>query len=321
MRVEMNSIASEANLTEVERRSKDMMNANKIQIVLDKGFQGIFTLAGLISVLAVFSITIFIFSKGIQPFIPGNAEGNYSLVDFITGTVWKPGQGIFGIGYMIVASVLGTFGAIIIGVPIGIFTAVYIAEIASPKVSKIVKSLVELLAGIPSVLYGVFGFSVIMPMIKKISPFNIGDSLFSVILILSIMILPTIVSVSETAIRAVPYSYREGAYGLGATKMEVIFKTVLPAAKSGILAATVLGVGRAIGETMAVILVAGNPESGIPESIYSTVRLITNNIVLEQGYASGLHAEMLFSTGVVLFVFIMIINILLSKIQKKVGND
>jgi len=297
------------------------MAVNKKQIYLDKAFQGIFTLAGLISVLAVFSITFFIFARGVQPFVPGNAEGAYPLFDFITGTSWKPGQGIFGIGYMIVASVYATFGAIFIGVPIGILTAVYIAEIASPRTAEVVKSLVELLVGIPSVLYGVFGFSVIVPMIKSISPTGIGDSLFSVILILSIMILPTIISVSETAIRAVPNSYREGGYGLGATKMEVIFRTVIPAARSGILAATVLGVGRAIGETMAVILVAGNPEGGVSESIFSTVRLITNNIVLEQGYATGLHSQMLFSTGVVLFVFIMIINLTLSQIQKKVGNS
>jgi len=166
----------------------------------------------------------------------------------------------------------------------------------------------------------VFGYAVIVKFVRSISPYNIGDSMLSVILILSIMILPTVVSISESAIRAVPSAYKEAAYGLGATKTEVIFKTILPAGKSGILAAVVLGVGRAIGETMAVILVAGNPEGNIPRTIFDQVRLITNNIVLEQGYASGLHEEMLFATGIVLFIFIIIVNLTLNKIQKGIGE-
>ncbi len=307
----------------IKKENKDVDNAilkeNRKQTILDKLFHIVFLLCACMAVVAVFAITIFIFSKGLQPFIPGNEEGTYSFIKFITGLEWKPSQNIYGIGYMIIASIYATVGAIVIGVPIGILTAVFIAEIASPRIADIVRPMIELLAGIPSVLYGVFGFAVIVPFVRNyISPFQLGDSLLSVILILSIMILPTIISVSETAIRAVPKSYKEGAYGLGATKMEVIFRTILPAAKSGILAGVVLGIGRAIGETMAVILVAGNPESGIPRTIYDQVRLITNNIVLEQGYAEGLHEEMLFSTGVVLFLFIMIINIILNKIRSKV---
>lgn len=302
-----------------ENDVKAIIKENKKQTILDKTFHILFLLCACMAIVAVFAITIFIFSKGLQPFIPGNKEGTYSFIKFITGLEWKPSQDIYGIGYMIIASIYATVGAILIGVPIGILTAVFIAEIASAKVADIVRPMVELLAGIPSVLYGVFGFAVIVPFVRNyISPVQLGDSLLSVILILSIMILPTIISVSETAIRAVPMSYKEGAYGLGATKMEVIFKIVLPAARSGILAGVVLGIGRAIGETMAVILVAGNPESGVPRTIFDQVRLITNNIVLEQGYAEGLHEEMLFSTGVVLFLFIMLINTILNKIQRKV---
>lgn len=296
------------------------LTKNSLTKFWDKFFHALFLLCALVSVLSVAAIIVFIFSKGIKPFIPGNAGGNYSLIAFLTGSVWKPSQQIFGIGYMIVASVLATAGSVLIGVPVGLMSAVFISEIAPKKLADIVRPMIELLAGIPSVLYGVFGFAVIAPAIRSISPFKVGDSLLAVILILSIMILPTIVSISETALRAVPMSYKEAAYGLGSTKMEVIFKVMVPAAKSGILAGVVLGIGRAIGETMAVILVAGNPENGMPISIFSKVRLITNNIVLEQGYAAGLHEDMLFSTGVVLFAFIMIINVILNKLRKKIGE-
>ncbi len=297
-----------------------MKNGKLGQAALDKTFNIIFLACASIAILAVLSITIFIFSKGIQPFLPGNAEGNYSLWEFLTGTYWKPSNNVYGIGYMIVASVISTIGALIIGVPISLLTAVFIAELAPKRLASIVRTIIELLASIPSVLYGVFGYEVIVRFVRGISPYNIGDSMLSVILILSIMILPTIVSISESAIRAVPKAYKEAAYGLGATKTEVIFKTILPAGKSGILAAVVLGVGRAIGETMAVILVAGNPEGNIPRTIFDQVRLITNNIVLEQGYASGLHEEMLFATGIVLFIFIIIVNLTLTRIQKGIGE-
>lgn len=296
-------------------------NGKSKQVILDKSFNVLFLISACIAILAVISITVFIFFKGSQPFISGNAEGNYSLWEFLTGTYWKPSNGVYGIGYMIVASIFATIGALIIGVPISLLTAIFIAEIAPKKLASIVRTIIELLASIPSVLYGVFGYEVIVKIVKSISPYNIGDSLLSVIFILSIMILPTIVSISESAIRAVPSVYKEGAYALGATKTEVIFKTILPAGKSGILAAVVLGIGRAIGETMAVILVAGNPEGNLPRSIFDQVRLITNNIVLEQGYASGLHEEMLFATGIVLFIFIIIVNLALNIIRKGVVNE
>lgn len=296
------------------------MIKNRKQVFVDKAFHTIFLISACIAILAVASITIFIVTKGVQPFFPGNAEGSYSLWKFIIGTQWKPSNNVFGIGYMIIASIFSTLGALIVGVPISLLTAVFIAELAPKKLASLFRTIIELLASIPSVLYGVFGYSVIIKFVRMISPYNVGDSMLSVIFILSIMILPTIVSISEAAIRAVPMTYKEAAYGLGATKTEVIFKTVLPAARSGILTAVVLGVGRAIGETMAVILVAGNPEGNIPKSLFDQVRLITNNIVLEQGYASGLHEEMLFATGVILFIFIIIVNIVLNVLQRRRGE-
>lgn len=294
------------------------MNKNRNNIgSLDRIARFIFILSAFVSVIAVISITAFIFFKGIQPFIKGNAEGNYSLLKFLTGDVWKPSQNIYGIGYMIVASVFATLGALLIGVPISLFTAIYISKFASKKIASVFRTIIELLASIPSVLFGVFAYTVIVSIVRYISPFHVGDSLLSVIIILSIMILPTIVSISESAISAVSKSYIEASYGLGATKIETVFRVILPAAKSGIFSAIVLGIGRAIGETMAVILVAGNPEQGLPTSIFDKVRLITNNIVLEQGYASGLHEEMLFATGAVLFIFIIIVNLILLKIRRR----
>ena len=230
-----------------------------------------------------------------------------------------PGSDKFGIATMVVASIVATVGALIIGVPIGILTAVFIAEVAPKKVAKIISPAVELLAGIPSVLYGIFGLAVIVPNIQNIFNLPKGQSLLAVIIVLSIMMLPTIISVSETAIRAVPKGYKEGSLALGASKIETIFKVVLPAAKSGILAAVVLGIGRALGETMAVILVAGNSPV-MPSSLMDSVRPLTTNIALEMGYAFGTHQEMLFATGVVLFTFILILNLVLNKLSNKAGN-
>ena len=178
----------------------------------------------------------------------------------------------------------------------------------------------ELLAGIPSVLYGAFGLGIIVPLIKKISPKVQGQSMLAVIIVLTIMILPTIVSLSESALNAVPKSYEEASYGLGATHMQTIFHVIIPAAKSGILSAAVLGIGRAIGETMAVMMIAGNPTAGLPDSIWAMVRPLTTNIAMEMGYASGKQSEMLFATGVILFVFIMIVNLTLIRLTKKAGE-
>lgn len=291
---------------------------NKRKEYPEQIFHGIFLLCALISVLSVIAIIIFVFSKGLKPFFGGDA---YSFLKFITGLKWSPDKEIFGVFYMIVGSVLATLGAIVLGVPIGLLTAVFIAEMAPKKLVSFIKPAIELLAGIPSVIYGAFGLGVIVPLINKISPTGQGQSLLAVICVLTIMILPTIISLSETSIRAVPKSYREASLGLGASKTQTIFKSVIPAARSGILSATVLGIGRAIGETMAVMMIAGNNIGGLPTSIFSKIRPLTTNIAMEMSYASGIHQEMLFSTGVILFVFIMVINITLIKLTGKVGNQ
>ena len=290
-------------------------NRNKNKYVLETVSKNIFFISSLISVLILLLIIGFVFYKGLTPFL----FKGYSFIDFFIGSDWLPGSDKFGIGPMVVASIIATVGALIIGVPIGILTAVFIAEVAPKQVAKLISPAVELLAGIPSVLYGIFGLAVIVPSIQNIFNLPKGQSLFAVIIVLSIMMLPTIISVSETAIRAVPKAYKEGSLALGASKIETIFKVVLPAAKSGILAAVVLGIGRALGETMAVILVAGNSPV-MPTSLMDSVRPLTTNIALEMGYAFGTHQEMLFATGVVLFTFILILNLVLNKLSNKAGN-
>lgn len=295
----------------------NQMNRNLKRDFLEKAVEAIFLICALAGVVSVIAIVVFVFYKGLHPFFGQDA---YSFVDFITGTRWAPGQDIYGIFYMIAGSVFSTFGAIVIGVPIGVLTAVFISEIAPEGAVKVIKPAVELLAGIPSVLYGAFGLGIVVPMIKAISPEVQGQSLLAVIVVLTIMILPTIVSLSESALRAVPKSYREASLGLGASKMQTIFKVVLPAAKSGVLSATVLGVGRAIGETMAVMMIAGNPTQGLPSSLWSMVRPLTTNIAMEMSYSSGRQQEMLFATGVILFFFIMLVNLTLLKLTHKAGE-
>ena len=282
--------------------------------ILENVFSKIFLISALIAVISLVLIIAFVFYKGLTPFV----YKGYSFIEFLFGSEWIPSVEIFGIWPMILATLLGTFGSLIIGVPVGIFTAAFIVEIAPKGLANIISRAVELLAGIPSVLYGVFGLVVIVPGIQKIFNEPKGQSLLSVIIVLSIMMLPTIITVSETAIRAVPNSYKEGSLGLGASHIETIFKVILPAAKSGILAAVVLGIGRAIGETMAVILVAGNSVI-IPDSIMSSVRPLTTNIALEMGYAYGTHQEMLFATGVILFIFIILLNLLIIKLSNRKG--
>lgn len=304
---------------EVFNLEKDMEVSRKREWT-EKFFHGLFFTATVFAVFSVGAIIVLIFSRGLAPFFPNNVYGTYNFLDFITGLHWRPGFREFGVGYMIISSLLATLGAIVIGVPIALLTAIFIAEVAPKPLAKITQPAIELLAAIPSVLYGVFGFAIITPAIRSISPHPTGDSLLAVILVLTIMILPTIVSVVVTSIKAVPKSYKEGSLALGTSKIQTIFKVILPAAKSGILTGVVLGVGRAIGETMAVILVAGNPEGGIPTTIFDRVRLLTTNIVLEQGYAAELQAQMLFSTAVILFIFIVIINLVLTKIKNKAGD-
>lgn len=235
------------------------LKANRRRDLIELLAEKWFLINACIAVICVASITFFVFFKGVQPFLPSNNQGTYSFIDFITGTRWEhnddPSLVQYGVLYMIIGSILATFGAIVIGVPIGLLTAVFVAEIAPDSLKKIIRPAVELLAGIPSVLYGVFGLGVIVPIIMDISPQAQGQSLLAAIIVLTVMILPTLVSISENAIITVPNAYREGSYGLGASKIQTIFKVVLPAAKSGIIAGVVLGIGRAIGETMAVMLV------------------------------------------------------------------
>ena len=288
---------------------------NKSKYVIESISKGVFLVSALIAVISLLVIIGFVFYKGLTPFI----SKGYSFSDFLFGTTWVPSADKYGIMPMVIASILGTFGSLIIGVPIGVLTAIFIAEIAPRKIGKVISGAVELLAGIPSVLYGVFGLAVIVPWIMNTFNLPKGQSLFAIIIVLSVMMLPTIVTVSETAIRAVPKSYKEGSLALGASHIETTFKVVVPAAKSGILAAVVLGIGRAIGETMAIILVAGNSPV-IPHSIMSSVRPLTTNIALEMGYAFGTHQEMLFATGVILFLFILLLNLVLSKLSSKEGK-
>ncbi|MEG1255266.1 MAG: phosphate ABC transporter permease subunit PstC [Clostridium sp.] len=283
--------------------------------VLDAFSENIFKVCALVAVISLLIIIGFVFYKGLTPFV----SKGYSFTNFIFGTEWVPTEDKFGILPMILASIYGTLGSLVIGVPIGILTAVFIAEIAPKSVSKIMSQGVELLAGIPSVLFGVFALGVIVPAVQQRLNLPKGQSLLAVITVLSIMMLPTIISVAETAIKSVPKYYKEASLALGASQIETIFKVVLPASKSGILTAVVLGMGRAIGETMAVILVAGNSPI-IPTSITDGVRPLTTNIALEMGYAFGTHQEMLFASGVVLFSFILLLNFVLAKISERAGN-
>lgn len=267
----------------------------------EKAFEIVFLIIACISILAVACICIFLFANGIP------AMHKIGLGKFLGGLTWKPGNDKFGIFPMIIGSLYITGGAIALGVPVGIFTAVFLARYCPKGLYKIIKPATELLAGIPSVVYGFFGLMVIVPFIREVFGGD-GMSILAASFVLGIMILPTIIGVAETALRAVNESYFEGALALGATKEGSIFRCVIPAAKSGILAGVVLGIGRAIGETMAVVMIAGN-QPRIPGGILEGVRTLTTNVVLEMGYATGIHREALIATGVVLFVFILIINL------------
>ncbi len=278
----------------------------------EKLAESVFLVSACVSVAGVLLITIYVFATG----APAIAE--IGLGPFLFGAVWNAGRNQFGILALILSSISATFGSIVLGVPVGILTAVFLAETAPPFIARLVRPAVELLAGIPSVVYGFFGMLVIVPAIRDFPLFRgrtIGDSLLAAVLILAIMILPTIVSVTETSLRAVPQAYREASLALGATPTATIFKVTIPAAKSGILAGVILGVGRAIGETMAVVMVAGNV-ANMP-SLLGTVRLLTTGIAMEMSYASGLHREALFAIGLILFIFIMIVNISFTIISKQ----
>lgn len=275
--------------------------------------QIVFMVAACVSIGAVVLICVFLFANGFS----GISE--IGLLKFISGMKWKPLNDIFGILPMIIGSIYVTAGAIIVGVPLGIICSVFMAKFCPDNLYKVLKPAVNLMAGIPSIVYGFFGLVVLVPLIQDLHGGS-GKGVFTASLLLGIMILPTIINVSESAIRAVPESYYEGALALGDTKEKSIFRTIVPAAKSGIMAGVILGIGRAIGETMAVIMVAGN-QPVVPGTLFSGVRTMTANIVLEMGYATGLHRQALIATGVVLFVFILIINILFSILKGKGAKE
>ncbi len=280
-------------------------------VLKEKIMELVFLLCACVSILAVALICIFLFANGIP------AMAKIGVLDFLTGKMWKPGNDIYGIFPMILGSIYVTAGAIVIGVPIGLLTAIYMAKFCPAWLYKIMKPGVDLLAGIPSVVYGFFGLCVIVPAVGSFDAAD-GNSIFTASVLLGIMILPTIISISESSIRAVPEKYYQGALALGATHERSVFLTVVPAAKSGIMAGIVLGIGRAIGETMAVIMVAGN-QARMPKGLFKGIRTLTANIVMEMGYATDLHREALIATGVVLFVFILLINMLFSILKRK-GN-
>ncbi len=272
----------------------------------------VFLLSACISIIAVVTICVFLFANG----VPAIAE--IGIFDFISGKTWKPLENQFGIFPMILGSIYVTAGAILIGVPIGIFCAVFMAKFCPKRLYKIIKPAFELMAGIPSIVYGFFGLMVIVPAMQNIFGGS-GKGMLTAAILLGIMILPTIIGVAESAIRAVPESYYEGSLALGATSERSVFFAVLPAAKNGIMAGVILGIGRAIGETMAVVMVCGN-QSILPEKLTSGIRTLTANIVLEMGYAADLHRDALIATAVVLFVFILIINTLFTVIKNRSKN-
>lgn len=301
--------------------SFSIMENKKKKSGTEKAASYIFSFCGFIAVLAVASITLYMILKGAP------ALFEVGVRNILFGTVWKPdaSEPSFGILYVILTSIIGTVLAILIGVPIGILTAVFLAEVAPQKLSRVVKPAVELLAGIPSVIYGLLGLMILNPLMYKLElylfkdskthQFTGGANLISAVLVLAIMILPTVINISESAIRAVPKQLKSSSLALGASHMQTIFKVILPAAKSGVITSVVLGIGRAIGEAMAITLVSGSSVN-VPLP-FNSVRFLTTAIVSEMGYASGLHREVLFTIGLILFVFIMIINITLNTILKK----
>ena len=285
----------------------------KSKNIAEKAMEILFFICACVSVLCVALICIFLFANGIP------AIGKIGVGNFLLGDIWKPGSNQYGIFAFIIGSIYVTAGAILIGVPIGVLTAAFMAKFCPKKLYRPLKAGVELLAGIPSVIYGFFGLMVIVPFVREQFRDSFGGNGLSILtaaVLLGLMILPTIINVSEAAIRAVPDKYYQGALALGATHERSVFRTVLPATKSGIMAGIVLGIGRAIGETMAVIMVVGN-QPRMPKGIFEGARTLTANIVIEMGYATGLHREALIATGVVLFVFILLINSLFSLLKRK----
>lgn len=298
-----------------------IIGSKRNKSAVEKAAQGIFTLCALIAILAVVSITLYMIINGAP------ALFRVGIKEILFGTQWKPTaeNPSYGILYVILTSIVGTTLAVLLGVPIGLLTAVFLAETAPKKLAAVVKPAVELLAGIPSVIYGLLGLMILNPLMYKLElalfkgsethQFTGGANLLSAVLVLAIMILPTVINISESALRAVPASLKSASLALGASQIQTIFKVIIPAAKSGIITAIVLGVGRAIGEAMAITLVSGSSVNmPLP---FNSVRFLTTAIVAEMGYAAGVHRQVLFTIGLVLFAFIMIINISLTRILKK----
>ena len=279
--------------------------------IIDAGIRYVLLLSALVSVFVVFLILLFTLREGLPAF------QEIGLIPMLTGMVWRPQQGQLGILSMIGGSILVTIGAVVLGVPLAMGGAIFLAEVAPPAVREIVRPAVELLAGIPSVVYGLFGMVVLVPAVRRTFsvPGNSGFGLLAASVVLAVMVLPTITNIAEDAIRAVPRSYKEGSLALGATRWQTIARVTLPSARSGIIAAIILGVGRALGETMAMIMVIGNsirmprPLSANPLTLFlSQARTLTGNVAVEIKYATGLHEDALFATGVVLFVLITLVN-------------
>lgn len=302
-----------------------IMGSHKNKSTVEKTAHIIFTVCAVMSVMAVVSITAYMIFNGTP------ALFQVGITDILFGTEWRPASAepAFGILYIILTSIVGTVLAVLLGVPIGVFTAIFLAEVAPKKLAAVVKPAVELLAGIPSVIYGLLGLMILNPLMYRLEmkifadsdthQFTGGANLISAVIVLAIMILPTVINISESAIKAVPGHLKAASLAVGASHIQTIFKVILPAAKSGIITAVVLGVGRAIGEAMAISLVSGSSVN-LPLP-FNSVRFLTTAIVSEMGYAADLHRQVLFTIGLVLFVFIMVINVSLTRILKKGEQD
>lgn len=279
----------------------------------ENGMKLVFFLAALTSVVAVALICFFLFAGG----VPAMAEIGFK--EFLLGQKWKPGNNLFGIFPMILGSICVTGVSLAIGVPIGLFCSVFMAAYCPKKIYGVCRAAINLMAGVPSIVYGFFGLVLIVPLMNDLTGKD-GSTMLSASIVLAIMILPTIIAQAETSLRSVPDSYFEGSLALGATKERTMFRVILPAAKSGVIAGVVLGIGRAIGETMAIIMIAGN-QPRMPKGLFKGVRTLTANIVIEMGYAEGLHREALIATGVVLFAFILIINLIVSMLNRRASHE
>lgn len=277
----------------------------------EKIMKWLFTICGFLSIVFVIIITAFLFGSGVP------AIGKIGIKEFIFGTTWAStaADPKYGILPFILSSVYGTFGAILIGVPFGVLCAVFLAKYSKSKAASVCTAVIDLMSSIPSVVYGLVGMIIIVPTVREVFSLPDGANLFSAIIVLAVMILPSVISVSQTAIKAVPHEYEEASLALGATKTETTFKVLLPAAKSGILTSVILGIGRALGEAMAVMMVAGNV-ANMP-SLFKSVRFLTTAVASEMSYSSGLQRQALFSIALVLFIFILIINMILNFVVKR----